>query len=104
MINKNTCKFCPHCGRKRDKNKCVCGYSFKDNKLKSIEDPHLFTEPGMKEMNDPYKRLPTDEEMLEIMKNMQPVDPVTGARFMGVNDNLTDEEIKERMKDVHFTA
>ena len=91
-------RFCPECGFEIKKNKCKCGYKYQQGKETKQESGYLFTEPGMREMNDPNKVQPSFEEIVFNMSN----------GFDGINKmnqrKLTDDEISELLKNKHFTA
>lgn len=93
----NTMKFCPECGRERIDDTCLCGYEFKEIEVADEQEEmvnHLFSEPGMREMNDPYNQQNYNflEEMIK-----------SGAKEMNGKE-LSQEEASRLLKNKHFTA
>lgn len=101
-------KFCPECGKKHESEICTCGFNFKEyeSKKENKENNFLFSEPGMREMNDPYK----NNDYRDIYKDFETAKKkltsdleIKNAKKMGLN-NLSDEEIKKILNEKHFTA
>lgn len=94
-------KFCPECGDVRIDNKCKCGFDFLKYESKGQEDisNHLFSEPGMREINqnNNYNEIINDFEKTKMTMYEK-------AKMMGVDNNLSSDEFEKLMKDKHFTA
>ena len=96
-------KYCPECGSKRKNDVCICGFNFKDYEEKEEKNEQLlFSEPGMREMNEPYKKVDYNEIHDDFEKAKMSM--YESAKKMGLDNNVSSDEFELLMKDKHFTA
>jgi hypothetical protein len=102
-------KFCPECGEKREEDKCKCGYNFISGEVEnqkkleeriSSENPVLFKENSLDKDDLDYQKIYFDNQLIP----PQPLTFIEQYKKMNPNSNLTEEEILELYKSVHFTA